>query len=408
MSFSREKPGDMRTAQSNIDISKCSPGDRVSSVAQLKPTDEHQRVKQPKWRHPALGYLAMLALCAVTIFMWQMQTGLILPGAFSSLALVLVVSLWGTWPAVFMLIVLISCLDYLIASPRHLFPTNWPDILQLLLSALIGLLLIWITGEREGARTQALAAEEELRSYTKNLGTTIQMKDRFISVASHELKTPVTTIRVQTQFMLRRLAKQKGTEIDKEFLLRSLQRIDEQTGRLTTLIMDLLDTNRIHTDKVMLNRQSCDFNEICRKIIEDQRLLTERSILLDLPALPTEVYADPDRIAQVLINVVGNALKYSPKSSQIEVSIGQDSKHVLLRVRDYGHGIAKDDLLRIFETFYRTTEAQESCTRGFGLGLAIAKEIVELHEGRIWCESEQGKGSTFFVELPLLNEEKTS
>ena len=406
MSFSREKPGGMRTAQSNIDIDKYSPGDRTSSVAQLKPTDEHQRVKQPKWRHPALGYLAMLALFAVTIFMWQMQTNLILPSAFSSLALVLVTLLWGTWPAIFMLIVLISCLDYLIAPPGHWFPTNWPDTLQLLLSALIGLLLIWITGEREGARTKALAAEEELRSYAKNLGTTIQMKDRFISVASHELKTPVTTIRVQTQFMLRRLAKQKETEIDKEFLIRSLQRIDEQTGRLTTLIMDLLDTNRIHTDKVMLNRQSCDLNETCQKVIEDQRLLTERSILLDIPTLPTEVYVDPDRIAQVLINVVSNALKYSPKSCPVEVSMGQDSKHALLRVRDYGHGIAKDDLPRIFETFYRTPDAQESCVSGFGLGLAIAQEIAELHEGRIWCESELGKGSTFFVELPLRDEEE--
>ncbi len=77
-----------------------------------------------------------------------------------------------------------------------------------------------------------------------------------------------------------------------------------------------------------------------------------------------------------------------------------------MRVRDYGHGIAKDDILRIFETFYRTTDAQESCASGLGLGLAIAKEIVELHEGRIWCESELGQGSTFFVELPLLNKEQ--
>jgi two-component system sensor histidine kinase VicK len=101
-----------------------------------------------------------------------------------------------------------------------------------------------------------------------------------------------------------------------------------------------------------------------------------------------------------------SALKYSLISSSVEASIDQDAKHVLMRVRDYGHGIAKDDILRIFETFYRTTDAQESCASGLGLGLAIAKEIVELHEGRIWCESELGQGSTFFVELPLLNKEQ--
>lgn len=393
----------MRTAQSNIDSDKYSPRDRTVSDAQQRTTDEHRTVKRPKWHYPAFGYLVTLPLFAVTIYLWQIQMDRMLAGAFLSLALVLVTFLWGIWPAIVMLIMLTICLDYFIASPEHWFLPNWLDALQLLLTAIVGLLLIWITVEREAARAKALVAEENLRSRAEELGTTNQMKDRFISVASHELKTPVTTIRVQTQFMLRRLSKQKETEIDKEFLTRSLQRIDEQTGRLTTLITDLLDTNRIRTNKVMLNRQSCDLNNICQKVIEDQRLLTERSIMLDAPALPIEVYADPDRIAQILINVVSNALKYSPISRQVEVSIGQDTRHVLMRVRDYGHGIAKNDLVRIFETFYRTTDAQESCASGFGLGLAIAKEIVELHEGRIWCESELGQGSTFFVELPLLN-----
>lgn len=396
----------MRTAQSNIDIDKYSPGSRTTLPdAQQRQTHKHSKTERPKWHHAAFGYLAILPLFAVTTYIWQLQMGLIFSGAFSSLALVLIAFLWGAWPAIVMLILLISCLNYSISPSGNLFPVRWQDALQLLLSTTIGLLLIWITVEREGVRTKALAAQEELQAHAKELETTNQIKDRFISVASHELKTPVTTIRVQTQFMLRRLAKQKEREIDKEFLIRSLQRIDEQTGRLTTLIMDLLDTNRVQTDKVVLNRQSCDLNEICQKVIEDQRLLTERLITLDAPTLPIEVYVDPDRIAQVLINVVSNALKYSPSSSQVEVSVGLDTKHALIQVRDHGHGIAKDDLQRIFETFYRTTDAQESCASGFGLGLAIAKEIVELHEGRIWCESELGQGSTFFVELPLHNNE---
>lgn len=395
----------MRTAQSDIDIDKYNPGDRTASAAQRRRIDEHRRVQQPKWRHPAFGYLAILPLFAVTMYIWQMQMGRILPGTFLSLALVLVTFLWGVWPAIVMLILIISCLDYLIASPTYWFSTNWLDDLQLLLSTIVGLLLILITMKRETARIKAVIAKNELQARVEELGMMNQMKDRFISIASHELKTPTTTIRVQTQFILRRLSKQKETATDKEFLIRSLQRIDEQTGRLTTLITDLLDTNRMHTGKVMLHRQLCDLNEICRKIVEDQCLLTERSIMLDAPALPIEVYVDPDRVAQVLINVVSNALKYSPKSSQVEVSISQDTRHALIRVRDYGYGIAKNDLSRIFETFYRTTDAQESCTSGFGLGLAIAKEIIELHEGRIWCESELGQGSTFFVELSLRNAE---
>jgi signal transduction histidine kinase len=395
----------MRTTQSNIDIDKCSPEDRTALAVQPTRVDGHHEVKLPKWRHPAFGYLAMLPFFAVTVSIWRMQTGLVLPGAFLALALVLVAFLWGAWPAIVMLILLIGCLNYFIASPGYWLPSNWLDALQLLFCTIVGLLLIWITVGRERARMKALVVERELRAYAEELGTTNQMKDRFISVASHELKTPVTTIRVQTQFMLRRLSKRKEAGLDKEFLVRSLQRIDEQTGRLTTLITDLLDANRMSTARVMLNRQSCDLVEICRKVIEDQCLLTERQIVLDIPALPIEVYVDPGRVTQVLINIVSNALKYSPEDSLVEVSVSQDAKHALMRVHDYGHGIAKDNLPRIFETFYRTTDAQASCASGFGLGLAIAKEIVELHEGRIWCESELGKGSTFFVELPLRNNE---
>jgi signal transduction histidine kinase len=333
-----------------------------------------------------------------------MQMGLFLPGVFLSLALVLVAFLWGAWPAIVMLILAIGCLNYLIAPAGDWLPTNWVDAFQLLLSGIVGLLLIWITAQREHTRIKALVAEGEALAHADEWEAMNQMKDRFISMASHELKTPITTIRVQTQFMLRRLSKQKETGSDKEFLVKSLQRIDEQTGRLTMLIMDLLDGNRVRGDRIILNRRSHDLNEICRKVIEDQCLLTERQIVLDVSNSPVEVYVDADRLAQVIINVVSNALKYSPEGSPVEVSVGQDAEHALVRVRDYGHGIAKEDLPRVFEMFYRTTDAEASCASGFGLGLAIAKEIVELHEGRIWCESELGQGSTFFVELPLRND----
>ena len=393
----------MRSAQSNIDVGKSVPRDGVASAEQRTRANGYSGVKLPRWRHPAFGYLAMLPFVTGIVYIWHMQMGLFLPGVFLSLALVLVAFLWGTWPAIVTLILAIGCLNYLIAPAGHWLPTNWVDAFQLLLSGIVGLLLIGITMQRERARIKALVAEVEALAHADEWGTMNQMKDRFISMASHELKTPITTIRVQTQFMLRRLSKQKETGSDKEFLVKSLQRIDEQTGRLTMLIMDLLDGNRVRGDRIILNRRSHDLNEICRKVIEDQCLLTERQIVLDVPNSSVEVYVDADRLAQVIINVVGNALKYSPEGSPVEVSVGQDAEHALVQVRDYGHGIAKDDLPRIFEMFYRTTDAEASCASGFGLGLAIAKEIVELHEGRIWCESELGQGSTFFVELPLRN-----
>jgi len=335
------------------------------------------------------------------MYIWHVQMGLILPGVFLCLALVLEAFLWGAWPAIVTLILAIGCLNYMIVPAGRWLPTNWVDAFELLLSAIVGSLLIGITVQRERARIKALVAEGEALAHANEWEMMSQMKDRFISMASHELKTPVTTIRVQTQFMLRRLSKQKEMGPDKEFLVKSLQRIDEQTGRLTMLIVDLLDGSRTRGDRIILNRRSHDLNEICQNVIEDQCLLTERQIVLDVPNSPVEVYVDADRLAQVIINVVSNALKYSPEGSPVEVSIGQDAEYAFVRVRDYGHGIAKEDLPRIFEMFYRTTDAEATCAGGFGLGLAIAKEMVELHEGRIWCESELGQGSTFFVELPL-------
>jgi signal transduction histidine kinase len=111
--------------------------------------------------------------------------------------------------------------------------------------------------------------------------------------------------------------------------------------------------------------------------------------------------ADADRLAQVLVNLVSNAAKYSPESSPIEVCLRPQKETVLIEVRDHGKGIARNQLDRIFETFYRTPEAIASPKHGLGLGLAISKDITERHGGRIWCASELNKGSTFFVELPL-------
>lgn len=363
----------------------------------------HAEVKLPKWRHPAFGYLGMLPFLLIIISIWQMHLGIVLLGTFFALALVSMASLWGARSASLLLLLVISYLTYVMATPYSLL-ANWPHFLQMILSGLVGLLLIGITVRRERARVKASVAEGELLANAEELRQINQMKDRFISMASHELKTPITTIRVQTQFMLRRLTKQKDVGPDKEFFVRSLQRVDEQTARLTTLILDLLDGNRIRGEKIILNRKLHDFNEIIRKVIEDQCLLTERQIVLYGASSPLEISVDVDRFAQVMINVVSNALKYSPEGSPVEVSLCQQGKHALLRVRDYGPGIGKEDLARIFEMFYRTRDAQASCRGGFGLGLGIAKEIVDRHGGRIWCESELGQGSTFCVELPLGSE----
>ncbi len=356
------------------------------------------RATLPKWRQPLFGYVAVLPLffvaVIITLSIRQIQTSLILPDAFFSVILMLVAFLWGIGPTVFMLILVLGCIDYLFIAPRENWTVaSWLDTLQLVFCGLTGLLLIAIITQREHARMKAFVADK-----WKALS---QTKDRFLAIASHELKTPVTIIRAQAQLARRSLVKQKEKGLNTEVLLQSLQGIDEQTGRLTTLINDLLDVNRLQTGEVTLKRQPSNLNEICQKAVEQQVLLTKRQIPLDIPPLPIEIAVDSNRLAQVITNVLGNAIKYSPEERPVEISVSQNTKHALVQVRDYGDGISKEHLPHIFEMFYRTPNMRASSTRGFGLGLAIAKEIVELHNGRIWCESEQGQGSTFFIELPL-------
>jgi signal transduction histidine kinase len=139
---------------------------------------------------------------------------------------------------------------------------------------------------------------------------------------------------------------------------------------------------------------------VCQRAVEEQRLLSGRDIELEQPETPVMLNADSERLSQVVTNLVNNAIKYSPETSPIKVSMERQEKTIRLAVQDYGQGISKEQQTPIFETFYRTPDAQASKKNGWGLGLAICKDIVERHRGRIWCESRVGEGSTFYVELP--------
>ncbi|MBV9259094.1 MAG: sensor histidine kinase, partial [Ktedonobacteraceae bacterium] len=136
-------------------------------------------------------------------------------------------------------------------------------------------------------------------------------------------------------------------------------------------------------------------------VVEDQRLLSGRAITLGMPEKVVRMQADCERLEQVFTNLISNAIKYSPEGSPVEVVLSMQDARVLIQIKDSGQGIPKDQQEHIFETFYRTPDAQTSSKRGLGLGLAISKNIVERHNGRIWCESEPERGSMFFVELPV-------
>lgn len=382
------------------------------SLEQRKALRRQYEAKMPGWRLPIVGYLVSILLVVFALIATEMLKGMLgsfyFPGALLVLAVLIMATFWGVGPSLFTLLLSSVLLEYNFAlPPEQLTTKNWMDGLQLLPFVVSGLTVALITAQRERARLKMLIAEQELQDYTQELEAinskledANQTKDRFLSIASHELKTPITTIRGQAQLAHRRLSKQKSLPDELGAVQTALERINDQTKRLTSLIDELLDVSSIRNGKVELHKSRCDLREICREVVEDQRLLTGRSILLEMPPDPVALSIDRDRISQVLVNLISNAVKYSPEEEPVEVCMQQQPEDVLVQVRDHGKGIPKDQQKRIFETFYRTPDAQASTRQGLGLGLAISKEIVERHNGQIWCESEPGKGSTFFVKLP--------
>ncbi len=403
----------MRAARSDMYIDKRGRRYKQISLEQRSRLREKYRADVPGWRHPAIGYVVAVPLIAlVTLGAWYLSKMLgqnLFPSTLFIVVILFIALLWGVGPALLAIAAGSIVLDYFYLKPVGTIGfEDLQQITQLAPFVVSGLIIALITAQRERARLQAMATEQELQSYAEELEATNrqlqdanQTKDRFLSIASHELKTPVTTIRGQAQLMLKRITKNKDTNPEMGSVGTALEKINDQTGRLTTLIDELLDVSSMRTGKVALHKRLYDLGSLTREVADDQRLLTSRQITLDLPQEPIKMQLDGDRMAQVVINLISNAVKYSPDNTPIEVKIRAEQNAALLSVKDYGKGIAKDQLNHIFETFYRTPEAQSSSKRGLGLGLSIAKDIVERHGGRIWCESIVGHGSTFFVELPL-------
>lgn len=223
-----------------------------------------------------------------------------------------------------------------------------------------------------------------------------QQKDDFIGIATHELKTPVTSIKAYTQILHDRFS--KAGDLKSATLL---GKMDAQLDKLISLISDLLDVTKIEGGKLSFNLESFDFTHLVQELIEElQRTTTKHTIHLS-GNVSKKVYADKDRTGQVLTNLVTNAIKYSPHSDSIEVILSEDKDSITLCVKDYGVGIPDDKKDKVFERFYRVSGPRQDTFPGLGLGLYISSEIIKRQGGRIWVESKKGKGSTFCFTLPI-------
>jgi signal transduction histidine kinase len=230
-----------------------------------------------------------------------------------------------------------------------------------------------------------------------------QLKDEFIGIAAHELRTPLAILKGFVQTLLNQTARGKGPALA-AWQMQSLQGIDLATARLVDLAEELLDVTRVQAGRLELRREPTDLVALARRVLTRRQMTTERHTLTLVTTLPHLVlHVDPRRMEQVLSNLIGNAITYSPEGGAIEVTIRAENEthEALLSVRDQGIGIPQHEQAQIFERFARAGNAQTYEISGTGLGLYLCRELVEQHGGRIWLESAEGQGSTFFVTLPL-------
>jgi len=247
--------------------------------------------------------------------------------------------------------------------------------------------------EAEDRLRSALFAERAARHEAQSA---LRQRDEFLSIAAHELKTPVTSLSGHTQLALRKLT--RGGQVDPELAIQALQTVSGQVGRLTRLMNQLFDASQVEAGKLTIAAEPTDLGCLLEQVVENARLTTDRhAIRLTIPS-PVRAPIDALRLEQVLTNLLDNAIKYSPEGGDIEIELCSQGHTAELSVRDHGLGIPPDKRERIFDRYY---QAHQSSHSGMGLGLYVSRQIIELHGGEIRAEFPAGGGSRFVVHLPL-------
>lgn len=223
-----------------------------------------------------------------------------------------------------------------------------------------------------------------------------KQRDDFLAIASHELKTPITTIKGFAQLLQRYFR-----QIDDQRAISYLSKMDNQLNNLTSLIQDLLDVSKMQTGKMEYNMEYFNIDELLHEIVDDTELTTPHHRITTAGSYGSMVYGDKYRLAQVLINLLSNAVKYTPKGGDISVALSADARELTISVKDQGIGIPEDKKEKIFNRFYRIYDKQHESYAGLGLGLYISGEIIRRHGGRLWVDSTLNVGSTFSFTLPV-------
>jgi signal transduction histidine kinase len=229
-----------------------------------------------------------------------------------------------------------------------------------------------------------------------------ELKSTFISVVSHELKTPVALIKGYVSTLRR-----EDASWDREVVKDSLEVIEEEADRLTELIENLLDASRLQAGALSINLTDLALDALVGRVADRFKTQTHtHTIVVDFPAQFPLILGDEDRLEQVLSNLISNAIKYSPEGGEIRITGQILPEQVVICVSDQGPGIAAGDIPYVFDRFYRASDASRT-TKGAGLGLYLARAVVEAHGGRIWVDPKPGAGARICFSLPREVERKT-
>ncbi|HLG76234.1 MAG TPA: ATP-binding protein [Ktedonobacteraceae bacterium] len=227
-------------------------------------------------------------------------------------------------------------------------------------------------------------------------------RNEFISMVVHELKTPLTSLKAYAQLQRRRFAR-----VGDEQTVQLATRMEAQINKLTDLINDFQDVTRIEGGRLQFRESLFSFDGLVTEIVEDLQLSTQHQTFVCEGITNQEIWGDRMRIGQVITNFLTNAMKYAPNTERVILKSYVDTDTLTFSVQDFGPGIPPELQAKIFEPFYRIEDSEQRSAPGLGLGLYIAAEIIQRHGGRIWVESTEGHGATFFFSLPLARDQNT-
>jgi PAS domain S-box-containing protein len=221
-------------------------------------------------------------------------------------------------------------------------------------------------------------------------------KNDFIGMVSHELKTPLTSLSAILQ-----VAKAKLNKTDDAFLSGAMQKANHQVKRMSTMINGFLNISRLESGKIQIDKRLFNIEALIHEVVDEMKVTATTHTINAAECDAVEVNADQEKIQSVISNLISNAVKYSPNGTVIYIACKNAGKEAIVSVRDEGIGIQPTDAEKIFDRYYRVENGNTQHISGFGIGLYLSAEIIYRHEGRIWLESESGKGSTFYFSLPL-------